>query len=289
MVIEVKLLSVDGYTIIDVPGSAFTVGPIRSAKKVLRRTSIDLARHATYVCAVQRFDAVGAVAAVNFDRASEDPNPFTAFSDELATWAKATNFVGCAALGLSVEEAGPALHSSVAKNVEMAALSAAACTPPNAQTFAVVSDGEEPALKAILGERQLDVHPDLATGLASGVDVLFVRGKTGVLDHAVLEDANVKVIIALQPLTTTARGLAVAGRAGVTIMPDFVSASGPVLAALGLTPDEIVTQTRAAISRAVIERETNFGIDMFVKMSEMAEDHLRTGTEQLPFGRPLAP
>ena len=284
MVTEQKFETVDGYSLLDVDGASTVVGPIRSAKKVLQRTTTDLIRHATYACAVHQLEAAGGAAALNFDRASDGDAPFASFATELASWAQASNFVGSAAMGLSAEEAGPALHEGVAQSVETTVASAVGCLPSNAKTFAVITNGDEPALRAALGDRTLDSYDELSTGLASGADVAFVRGKTGCLQHEVLKDTNVKTIIGLQPLTTTARGLAVAGRAGAVIIPDFISAAGPILASLGQSPEDITASTKAAIDRL-----EGAGIDTFVRACEHAEDHLRSWTEDLPFGRPLAP
>lgn len=284
MTTETKLETVDGYTIVDVEGAARLVGPIRSAKKVLQRTTTDLVRHATYACAAHGLDAVGAAAALNHDRAGDDQSPIAAFADELATWAEANNFVGAANLGLGADEVGPTLSPTVANADDMTAASAAACIPDRATTVVIASDIEESALALALGEASVTVEADLSAALTSEAEVVFVRGKTGVLNHEVLQDTNVKTIIGLQPLTTTARGLAVAGRAGAIIVPDFISAAGPVLAALGQSAEEI-----AANTKAVLEALTGHGVDLFVAASEHAETHLRTMTDTLPFGRPLAP
>ncbi len=284
MVTEAKLETVDGYTLVDVEGAARLVGPVRSAKKVLQRTTTDLVRHATYACAVHGLDAVGAAAALNHDRTGDDQSPIAAFADELATWAEANNFVGAAGLGLGADEVGPTLSTNAANADDVTAAAAAACVPDGAKTMVIASDIEESALALALGDASVTVETDLAAALSSEADVVFVRGKTGVLNHEVLADANVKTIVGLQPLTTTARGLAVAGRAGAIIIPDFISAAGPTLAALGHSTDEISEMTARSLD-ALDSHDTN----MFIAACEHAETHLRTMTETLPFGRPLAP
>lgn len=282
MVTEQKFETVDGYSIVDIDGAAKIVGPIRSAKKVLQRTTIDLVRHATYACAVHGLDATGGAVALNHDRAAEDQSPIATFADELATWAEANSFIGAMSLGLGANEAGPTLSETAGSAVEMTAASAAACVPDGADSVLIVSDGDEPALQAALADAT--VEADLAAALTSGADAIVVRGKTGALNHDVLKDTNVKTIIGLQPLTTTARGLAVAGRAGTIIVPDFVSAAGPILAALGWSADDITANTKSLLGSL-----TGHGVDLFVAASEHAETHMRTLTDSLPFGRPLAP
>lgn len=287
MVTEVKLETVDGYTIVDIDGAARLVGPIRSAKKVLQRTTTDLIRHATYASAIHGLDAAGAAAALNYDRSSDAESPIEAFSAELEGWAQSANFVGAVGMGLGAEEIGATLHSSATNGAENAAASAVACLATNGETKVVIaSDGDEPALQSALSAIGVDaaVESDLAAALASEADAVFVRGKTGVLHHESLEGTNVGRIIGLQPLTTTARGLAVASRAGAVIVPDFISAGGPTLAALGHSAEEITTMTKAAMTTLA-----DAGVDTFVAGSEHAEAHLRTMTDNPPFGRPLAP
>ncbi len=284
MTTESKLETVDGYTIIDIDGAARLVGPIRSAKKVLQRTTIDLVRHATYACAVHGLDAAGAAAALNHDRSGEDHSPIATFADELAAWAEVNTFVGAMSLGLSADEVGATLSPAATAAEDTVAASAAECVPDGADNVVIASDIEESALALALGNLNVTVESDLGAALTSGADVVFVRGKTGVLNHQVLEDTNAKTIIGLQPLTTTARGLAVAGRAGAIVVPDFISAAGPVLAALGHSADEIVELTKTLLGNL-----TGHGVDLFVAASEHAETHMRTMTNSLPFGRPLAP
>jgi hypothetical protein len=155
----------------------------------------------------------------------------------------------------------------------------------------IASEGDEPALRERLTTvANVSVEPDLAAALTSGADVLLVRDKTGVLHHDALAESNVGTIIGLQPLTTTARGLAVARRNGSVVVPDFISAAGPYLAALNpnteraVVIDEVTTATLS-----VLQRLEGAETEMFVRACELAEDHLRTWTSELPFGRPLAP
>ena len=109
-----------------------------------------------------------------------------------------------------------------------------------------------------------------------------MQARTGDLHHDVLGAGAAATIVPLTPLATTARGLAVATRAGSTIVPDFVTAGGQYLATLGI--DDIEGATRSAI-----ERVGDAGPDAFVRACELAEDHLRSWAPDLPFGRPLAP
>lgn len=291
MVLEQKFETVDGYGMIDIADAPIVVGPVRSAKKVLQRTTQDLIRHATYAIALHERNGSGGAAALNHDRASDDQSPIAAFAEELETWAARSHFTATAGLGLGASEIGPTLHASAAMTSDLIAASAASCVPADTTTIVIVSDGEEPALRDRLSERaNTSFVPDMAAGLTSGADVVLVRGTAGSLDHDVVAESNVGRIISLDPLLTTPRGLAVASRQGSIIVPDFLSASGPYLAALSTSDslDDLVAEIARATTSA-IERIGDVGVDMFVRASELAEGHLRTWTSDLPFGRPLAP
>lgn len=292
MVNEQKFETVDGYSIVDIGGAAKIIGPIRSAKKVLQRTTIDLVRHVTYALAVHGHNASGGAAALNHDRAAEDQSPIETFSAELTDWATSAGFVGSAGLGLGANEIGSALHASAASANELIAASAAACLAPDTTKVVIASDGDEPALQARLAAKGVDatVEADLGAALASNADAVFVRAKTGALNHEVVADANVGRIIGLQPLTTTARGLAVAGRQDTIIIPDFISAAGPYLAAFAdLTDTDSAADSIATATSDVLAAIGTGDINLFVNSCVHAETHLRSWTSDLPFGRPLAP
>lgn len=280
-----SLVGVDGYTYADLDDAARLIGPIRSARKVLPRTTIDLARHATYAAAVHQLDAVGGAAALNHDRAG-DGQPFAMFAAEVAEWSSTSGFAGHTTLGLSAEEAGDALTIDSATQDAATIESAVASIDLSGKAIVVASEQDEGALSAAAtgaGAASVAFEPHLPAALQSGADVAFVRGKTGAIDHVVAAEANVGHIVGLQPLTTTARGLAVASRAGAIVVPDFVSAAGPYLAALDRTADI------AQLTRSAVERIGDAGVDSFVRACELAEDHLRSWATELPFGRPLAP
>lgn len=296
MVSEQAFETVDGYSMVDIEGAPAVVGPVRSAKKVLQRTTVDLIRHATYALAIHGINGSGGAAALNHDRAADDQSPIKTFSAELADWAASSHFVGTTGLGLGAGEIGPTLHPSASWSNELIATSAAACVPRDTSTVNIVSDGEEPALQDALSNNtalsaiDVSIGSDLAAALTSEADVVYVRGKAGALDHELLAEVNVGRIVGLQPLTTTARGLAVAGRQGTMIIPDFISAAGPYLAALNANAElDPITQDITAATSEVLMRLEGAGTDMFVRACELAEEHLRTWTSDLPFGRPLAP
>jgi hypothetical protein len=286
-----KFETVDGYGMLDIEGAALAVGPVRSAKKVLQRTTTDLIRHATYALAVHGIDGTGAAAALNHDRASADAAEFETFANELATWSSSVAFRPITGMGLSPDEVGPAMFQLLAPTDQLIAASAVASAGAPASAI-VVSSAEETALIAELDLAGIShsTTEDLAEALASDAPAVFVRGGTGSLHHDAVAESTPGVVVGLQPLTTTARGLAVAGRNDTVIVPDFLSAGGAVLAAAVSAADadeqRALVRTRTA---AVAADLASHGVNMFVSASEQAEAHLRSWTDALPFGRPLAP
>lgn len=286
-----KFETVDGYGMIDVAGAPLAVGPVRSAKKVLQRTTGDLIRHATYALAVHGIEGAGAAAALNLDRAAAEGGEFERFAAELEGWAGQANFRPIATLGLSPDEAGPAMHVSAASAAALTAASAVASIIDVGNAI-IVSDADEADLVAELDTTGAEHRraESIEEALATAGATVFVRGGTGTLHHEALTDVAARAVVGLQALTTTARGLAFASRNGSVIVPDFVSAGGPVVAATesGADADAQLDHVRSA-TRSVAERLADAGPDAFVAACEMAEAHLRTWTDELPFGRPLAP
>lgn len=279
----------DAYGLVDIDDAPVVVGPLRCARKVLQRTTTDLARHATYALAFHGIDGSGGAAALNYDRASEEPSPISAFTKELAGWASTNHFAASAGLGFLDGELDGTLHPSGDWLEQLEATSARASLP-GVYSIVVASDDEESTLIGPYMIPTIDHQPDLAAALTSGADAVFVRAGTGALDHEVLADVNVKYIVGLQPLTTTARGLATAAKQGCVVIPDFISLAGPYIAAtLGEMDKADILDHVTNTVRTARNRVDDAGIDTFVRACELAEDHIRTWTSNLPFGRPLAP
>ena len=114
-------------------------------------------------------------------------------------------------------------------------------------------------------------------------DVLLVAGKAGVLEHDLAATVKARVVVPLTPVPVTARALAVLGRAGVVVVPDFLSTAAPLLMALDAAGGEATTRIHDAVA-ALADEGTNLWMAAVTK----AEDHLRTWQDALPFGRPLS-
>src|SRR5262249_6059545 len=114
-------------------------------------------------------------------------------------------------------------------------------------------------------------------------DVLFVAGKAGVLDHDTAATVQASLIVPLSPVPVTARALAVLGRAGRGVVPDFLSTAAPLLARHDAGGGDPVQRVRDATIALADE-----GSGMWLAAALAAEKNLAGWTSEKPFGRPLA-
>jgi glutamate dehydrogenase/leucine dehydrogenase len=110
-----------------------------------------------------------------------------------------------------------------------------------------------------------------------------VAGKAGALEHDLAGTVQAKVVVPLTAVPVTARALAILGRAGVVVVPDFLSTAGPLLAALDADAGDPMTRVHDAVAAL-----TGEGTGLWMAAVTKAEDHLRTWQAELPFGRPLS-
>ncbi|MEQ1787362.1 MAG: hypothetical protein ABL966_09935 [Acidimicrobiales bacterium] len=125
--------------------------------------------------------------------------------------------------------------------------------------------------------------PQPQAPLDTPCDVLLVAGKAGVLEHDLAATVQARVVVPLTPVPVTARALAVLTRAGVVVVPDFLSTAAPALAAVDADGGDAMTRVHDAVAALAGE-----GTNLWMAAVTKAEDHLRTWQEALPFGRPLA-
>jgi glutamate dehydrogenase/leucine dehydrogenase len=114
-------------------------------------------------------------------------------------------------------------------------------------------------------------------------DVLFVAGKAGVLDHDLAFTVKAKLVVPLSPVPVTARALAILGRAGTVVVPDFLALAAPTLAAVDPDGGDPIERVLTTVAELAVE-----GTELWMSAVTRAEEHLLTWQDELPFGRPLA-
>jgi glutamate dehydrogenase/leucine dehydrogenase len=279
-----KLDTTDAFLVTDLD-DAPAAGVVRLAPKVLVDGAELLARATTYAFATFGVQAGGASAGINAKPEGRDV-AIAAFAEALAA-----------------DAAGGRLHLVPGTGLTAAELGALATAPDEELTARGAVAAASAFVAGDLAGRSAAVHgPESwvapvgaawsaagggavggGAGLDADVDVLFLAGKAGLLDHEAAPAVRAKVLVPLTPVPVTAKAYAALSRAGVVFVPDAVSVAAPLLATVdpdGGDPVERVAAVAAELAPA--------GVDAWRRMVERAETFLATWQEALPFGRPLA-
>ena len=302
-----KLTSTDAFVVTDLADAPFATGVVRRARKILPDGARLLARTGTYAWAVHRQQVSGASAGINAedDGAAE---AVAAFVTELTADVTAGTLSLSPAKGVTVEQFAPlvavdpfrstlerATDAGTLGDLLLAAGVAAAADRAlgglDGRTVALETTGPSTAaVAAALAARGAVVEQlDRAAVLASDADVLCCGSATGMVDHTVAADLAHRVVVPVGPVPVTARGLAVARRRDITVLPDFVTTSGP-LVAHGATDEEdealvtLASDTVGGLVGAILDHPENPTLGACA----LAEEFLSTWQPSLPFGRPMA-
>jgi len=284
----VKLESTDGFIAFDL-GEAPAVGIVRQAPKVLRDGAELLARSTTYVAASFGLQIGGGSAGLNAKPDDRDA-ALAAFLEEVAPLVESGRWLPGPGVGISpddlatlprAEERTIAFDQTTAGESAVAAALGALGSLDGTRVGIVGGGPNTEAAAASVSANGGTPHPQ--AGFDLDCDALLVAGKAGVLEHDLATTVRAKVVVPLTPVPVTARALAVLGRAGIVVVPDFLSTAGPALTALDEDGGDAMTRVHDSVAALVGE-----GTNLWMKAVAEAEDHLRTWRDGLPFGRPLA-
>lgn len=119
-------------------------------------------------------------------------------------------------------------------------------------------------------------------------DVLLVGSKAGALEHNGAGYVKAAAVVPWGPVAVTAKALAVLGKAGVVVVPDFLATAGPLLG--WAAADPVGTDAEAAGARvaAVVREVRGHEHGAVLGACLRAESFLASWTDEKPFGRPLA-
>lgn len=278
-----RLTSTDGFVVWDIEGAAASAGIVRVAPKVLQDGAVLLARTVTYSFASFGVEhAAGASAALNAKPDDRD-TAWAAFVAEVKPLTDSGQLMLSPGLGTTAEDLAP-LRGSEPDPVLLAAGAIAAAKvggPLDWRTAAVVGAG--PVVDAATAALK-EADTTLVDGrFDSPCDVLFVAGKAGVLDHPTAEGVQASLVVPLSPVPVTARALAILGKAGKVVIPDFLSTAAPLLASHDADGGDPVQRVRDATIALAEE-----GTGMWLAAAKRAEEQLAGWTAVKPFGRPLA-
>ncbi|WP_419924339.1 hypothetical protein [Candidatus Poriferisocius sp.] len=326
-----SLETVDAFIVFDLANAPEAVGIVRSARKILPSGAGDLARSMTYALATFEMRRSGASAGINAldeDRADAVAKFTSEISPMVASGRflpEPGTRVPRAALASLAEADSRAAVGDVADQAVVAGVVAAAATAAgglDGRTVAIEGfNGTGPALAAAVAEQGAKVVAvtsgprgaidrggfpagSLSTpgsipnrdktaneALAEPVDVLFAGSKMGAVNHTMAGQLSVGAVVPHAPIPVTARALAILGRAGTTVVPDFISTAGALFAwwPTGEFSPEAIAGDAAAKIAASLEEISAHPDGLFLAAAQRAETFLATWQDPLPFGRPLAP
>jgi hypothetical protein len=138
-----------------------------------------------------------------------------------------------------------------------------------------------------VAELGADVEPPAAV-LGMPTDLLVTGSKPGVVDDAVAAGVGAKAVVPSGPVPVTAKALAVLRRAGIIVVPDFISTAGPLFAGWptdpAADPARVAADAIAASLGEVLAHEDG----PLLAACYRAEAFLASWQDERPFGRPLA-
>lgn len=285
-----KFSSTDAFIAFDLDDAPAT-GITRVARKVLRDGAVLLARDTTYAFASFGVQRGGGSAGINAEGDARDDAvaAFVAEAAELVSTGRWTTDpgLGVTAADLAdlyaVDPRPEALWSDglAEQLTSQGAVAAAdaALGGLSGASAAVVGTGAIPdAARAALADAGASVVGDT---LDAAADVVFVAGKTGVVDHDAAATISARVIVPLTPVPLTTRAHAEVTKAERIHVPSFLSTAAPLLAgadADGGDPLDRVRQSTADLA----------GADLWMAAARRAEEFLATWNPEVPTFRPLA-
>jgi glutamate dehydrogenase/leucine dehydrogenase len=125
--------------------------------------------------------------------------------------------------------------------------------------------------------------------LGADVDVLFAGSKAGLIDHKNGENLKASVLVPTGPIPYTTKGALTIERQGVTVLPDFVTTAGGLLAGFPDSDDQAavesgITTRLQALTESILGKDAS----PILEACFQAEAFLKTWRDELPFGRPFA-
>jgi hypothetical protein len=283
-VVKVQRLSAtDGFLVFDLDAATTFVGVARLAPKVLQDGAALLARSVTYSFASFGVaEYAGASAGINAKPEDRD-GAVKAFVEEIGPLAESGRLHLTPGLGLTADDLAPLGWSEPDAALTAAGALAAAkvAGPLDWRTAAVVGSG--PIAEAATSQLTAAGTTLAEPRFDAECHVLFVAGKAGVLDHPTAEGVKATAIVPLTPVPVTARALAVLGRGGRVVIPDFLSIAAPLLAGHDPGGGDPVQRIRDVTIELADQ-----GPGLWLAAAQRAEGQLATWTDEKPFGRPLA-
>jgi hypothetical protein len=301
-----KLESTDGFVVIDFPDSP-AAGPIRRAKKILQSSAGDLARSASYTFASYEMERSGASGGLNA-QGDQIPDAVAALTTELSPDAESGALHLYPGKGMSADDLAP-LTGAAGLN-SLAGSDRATTAGVVAAASWAVGGSLEGKTVAIEETPAAPAPSDLASSLVSvgaevvevpgvaekpwmiwgaDVDVILAGTKPGTLTHQGAEFVKAKALVPWGQIPFTTKSVAQLLKKGeTTIVPDFISASGGLVAGyLSGDEDAIIAEIVSAVAMMLTEVGDHEDGPLLAACYR-AEAFMAGWQGKAPFGRPLA-
>ena len=186
---------------------------------------------------------------------------------------------------------GPDLAAQlVSRGARIVAVSTATGTVSNDSGFDPAALAEAWATHGAAFVAELGTEVDSVDAvLRFPATVLIAGSKVGVIGDGAAAGVRARFVVPNGPLPVTAKALAMLGRLGVVVLPDFVTTGGHLAA---WPNDGEPVNADAASAATLVETALRGVIDHplgpLLGACEQAEAFLLTWRETLPFGRPIA-
>ncbi len=296
-----KLESTDAFVVTDLAGAPAS-GVVRVARKILQGGAKDMARANTYAFAAFEIQRSGASAGINAE-GDDVAGAVAAFAEELAPLVAAGDLHIDPAKGVP----GGALEAmtSAAERHDDGGSTDATVASVMAATAWALGGSVEGKKIAIEGAKAGPVPAALASAVAAAgaelvevdgvdkkpwmiwgadADAVLAGSKLGTLTHQGTEFVKASAIVPWGTTPVTTKAFAQLRGADVTVVPDFISAAGGLIA--GYLPDGATNVASLVTSK--LESLAGHEDGVLLAACYDAEAFLATWVDALPFGRPLA-
>lgn len=312
-----KLQTIDGFIVRDFAETPSS-GIVRRGRKILQRSATDLARSATYAFAFHGIERGGASGGLNAEGDDEGP-ALLALVAELRDDLTSGHLELLPAKGIDGSELAEALRAAADDDTGttddagtdpavddradlltagvLAATAWALDGSIGGRRIFIEGDPEDPIHRAVtaavIDEGATVVEAKTTddkpwTMWATKADALLVGSRPGTMNHQGAELLDVAAVVPWAPLPITTKALAVMIGRAITYVPDFISASGPLVANhLDAGSGEPHERIAEAVGEGLRALDTSQD-PLFIAACGEAERFLESWQDKLPFGRPLA-
>ncbi len=300
-----KLSSTDAFVVVDINDAPAT-GPVRMGRKILQSSAKDLARSITYTFAICEMQRSGASAGINAE-GDATTEAVSSFVDELSEVVAGGGLHLDPGKGLTASELAPLADADSRNSAGTdAVVQASGVLAATAFALGGTVEGKKIAIEGnngtpipaaveaalttagatIVTPEGIEDKPWMIWG--ADVDAICAGSKPGTLTHQGAGMVKASAIVPWGPIPVTTKAFAQLRRAGVQVLPDFISASGTTVGGYMDGDSQMVSAQVAQQVSGMLEALSDHEDGVLLAACYRAEEFLKTWTDAKIFGRPLA-